>query len=205
MIELYENLYQGSSFDYDEHGYKFDAVLCCIAGEFDITLGWDAPRFYTYLKSPDGTGFDEHILKMGMDFLLNTHGHGYKTLIHCYAGMSRSVCIAACYLSVIKEQSLDASLKEIHALKRVEEKKVYQLIMPSAAVFTITKGYLSKFREKTLNEYKQLWIERSVPKIKQTYRIPKFGDINIDELNFNNDKLLKELFGKENKDEKTME
>lgn len=143
-IELCHNLFQGSEDAFIYHKWGYDAVLSIYEGN-KIDLNWRKPSFYLHVKAPDGPGFDEKMMRMSIEFLLNTHAEGCKTLIHCKAGISRSVVVAGVYYSLIKDIPLYDSLEHIRKLKSKSEywnSRWYRLLTPSDFVYDVGKKYL---------------------------------------------------------------
>lgn len=77
-------------------GSEIGAMLSVIQEGFAIDM---AAMIYMRLPVPDGEGFEYHHLKAGVEFLEYVHGkQELPTLVHCYAGLSRSVTVAATYM-----------------------------------------------------------------------------------------------------------
>lgn len=74
------------------------AMLSLMAEPFAVDMG---DRIYLRLPVPDGPGFSNTHMAMAVEFLQAVHpmrGYEYPTLVHCAAGMSRSVAVVATYL-----------------------------------------------------------------------------------------------------------
>lgn len=101
VLKVCHNLWIGGYDAYgvlSESGEELDAVLSVLN---DSSCAHIAPtdKAYMRLPVPDGPGFEDWHLAVAVDFLGHVHCVGDKnTLVHCWAGWSRSVGVVAAYL-----------------------------------------------------------------------------------------------------------
>jgi len=89
-----------------------------------------------YLEVPfdDGTPVPVKAFTACMDFLMFQYETGHRTLVHCAAGISRSVCITAAFMHLSDQMPFDAALNHI--------KKRRPIAMPHPEVMTSIKRFL---------------------------------------------------------------
>jgi protein-tyrosine phosphatase len=94
---------------------------------------------YCRTDFPDGQAIPENLFWEGIDFLLKEYAEGRNCLVHCAAGVSRSVTMAAAFMQLQGlAPDMDAALLQI--------KKSRTQAGPSPVVFASAKQYLSKGR-----------------------------------------------------------
>ncbi len=105
----------GDSFDAVNHATDVDTILCliseCCEERSDIN-GCCIPLH-------DGSGNKrEHVLA-AIDFIAKQVERGFKVLVHCRAGRSRSVCIVAAYLMRYKGLSKRQAISMITKKRQI--------------------------------------------------------------------------------------
>lgn len=96
--EAAPGLYVGSVLCAQQPPAGVRAILSLMAESFAVNMG---DRIYLRLPVPDGPGFEEWHMEQAVEFLRTVHspiGCDYPTLVHCVAGLSRSVAVVATYL-----------------------------------------------------------------------------------------------------------
>ena len=93
---------------------SFDAILNCANFKLPRDL-IESVGSYHFLNIHDGYDVPHSIVEGAVDFLKETHGKGQTVLVHCAAGISRSVGMAAAYLAEVHMQTSDWAIEEIHA------------------------------------------------------------------------------------------
>jgi protein-tyrosine phosphatase len=74
-------------------------------------------RDLVYCRVPvtDGPGNDPNLLRLAVEITAFLLEHATPTLVYCGAGMSRSPAVAAVGLASVKQQEMDACLRELNS------------------------------------------------------------------------------------------
>ena len=82
----------------------------------------DLPRQLIYCRFPlnDGGGNDPQMLRLAVECVANLISQNTRTLVACFAGMSRSPCIAAAALAIHSNESPNEILQGISEWKRLD-------------------------------------------------------------------------------------
>jgi len=92
--------------------HKFDAILNC--ADFDLPVGLtNSIEDYAKLGIYDGERIPDGVVAKAVTFLEQTHGKGKRVLVHCAAGISRSVGMTAAYLAKKNKTTLHAAINSI--------------------------------------------------------------------------------------------
>lgn len=89
---------------------------------------------YCEVPFDDGAGIPVEAFTKCMDFLMFQYETGNRTLVHCAAGVSRSVCTAAAFMHISEQMPFDAALSHI--------KKRRPIAQPHPNVMTSVRKFL---------------------------------------------------------------
>jgi histidinol-phosphate aminotransferase len=89
-----------------------------------------------YLEVPfdDGAGIPEKEFLKCMEFMMFQYESGHRTLVHCAAGVSRSVSIAAAFMHLSDQMQFDGALQHIRHMRPIA--------MPHPQIVTSVRKHL---------------------------------------------------------------
>lgn len=107
MKQVRENLYISDLQGAEEQGDKFDTV---------ITLSHSKPDVpHTSFSIQDHKKHDYTVFKEAVEATIEALQNNDKTLVHCQAGISRSVSVASAALAVLEEKPVNEVVQDCEA------------------------------------------------------------------------------------------
>ena len=147
MIEIANDLFLGDHISAQEMGLReANGIKAIVSILNDQCLVDDNGIMRLRISAPDGPGFEMWHVGVAVQFVEEMHGvRGLPTLVHCWAGASRSVCVVAAYLHLHPEafanagvfEHLDAGARYLRKLKGMGES------LPQEAVWNACCEYVA--------------------------------------------------------------
>uniref|UniRef100_A0A915JEU3 Dual specificity protein phosphatase 15 n=1 Tax=Romanomermis culicivorax TaxID=13658 RepID=A0A915JEU3_ROMCU len=118
MHLILPGLYVGSMFDAKNQA-KLDAnQITHFVSVHDSTRPFDTRRLYLCIQASDTPRQDlKDYFPMVVEFIHEARSKGGNVLVHCFAGVSRSVTLTAAYLIVACDVGWSSALKAIQAVR----------------------------------------------------------------------------------------
>jgi protein-tyrosine phosphatase len=139
ITQVTPQIYIGNAFDARKASSKmFDATLN-VAVDLDIEDKIEDDTQCVHLRRHkvglmDGPGNNPLQMVSALILLHSLISNGNRVLVHCQAGMSRSVMTCAAYLSLVGISSLDDVLSKIMSLRKVDAYSVAMYNLAQSAV-----------------------------------------------------------------------
>lgn len=141
MSRIFEQLYLGSRHEASNEGWLTShhithVVNCAI----ELPSYFPGRCVYLNLKLDDVPSQSiYHVLEKSFNFILDAIGKGGNVLVHCAAGISRSVSVVVYFIMKIKDVSFDEALKYVKSKREIANPNqgfAYQLISVSPQVIS---------------------------------------------------------------------
>lgn len=121
MNEIIDGIYVGDIYSASNYNNLKDneikSIVCCVVGIDDLY-----PKYIDYLNLDLIDNCDENITRVfdqSNDFIESNVNNNKKILIHCIAGVSRSVTLLACYLIKKYDYTPEKALEIIREKRNV--------------------------------------------------------------------------------------
>lgn len=107
MRQVRDNLYISDLRGAEQQGDKFETV---------ISLSFTNPDVENnHIPLQDNKKHDYELFKKAVEETVESLERGKKTLVHCQAGISRSVSVASAALAVIEDKPVNETVKDCEA------------------------------------------------------------------------------------------
>lgn len=107
MRQVRDNLYISDLRGAEQQGDKFETV---------ISLSFTNPDVENnHIPLQDNKKHDYELFKKAVEETVESLESGKKTLVHCQAGISRSVSVASAALAVIEDKPVNETVKDCEA------------------------------------------------------------------------------------------
>ena len=107
MRQVRENLYISDLRGAEEQGDKFDTVITLSQSEPDVP--------HKSFSIQDHKKHDYDVFKAAVEATIEALQNNDKTLVHCQAGISRSVSVASAALAVLEDKPVNEVVQDCEA------------------------------------------------------------------------------------------
>lgn len=164
MSKIFDQLYLGSRREASNDEWLTSHHITHIVNcAFELPEYFPGKYVYLNLKLDDVPSQSiYHVLEKSFNFILDAISRGGNVLVHCAAGVSRSVSVVVYFIMKVKDVTFDEALKYVKSKREIANPNqgfVYQLISVSPQVISFQQIHPNQPTSTSYSDERQYSIE----------------------------------------------